>query len=203
MDKITCIIVDNEKQARDRLESLINKSENISLSAVEGDPNLAIEKIIRNKPDIVFLEIEMPVKNGFDVVREVRANHVFPTFIFVSGCNQYTIKAIKNAVFDYLLKPIDIDELKETIERFKNQHKLKISSETYNLRSIPLSKREKEILQLIIEGKTSKEIAEQICISKNTVDTHRRNIIEKTGKKSTAELIGFAINTNLKTITLI
>ena len=197
MDKITCIIVDDEKEARDRLESLINKFEDISLSAVEGDPDLAIEKIISNKPDIVFLEIEMPVKNGFDVVREVRANHVFPTFIFVTGCNQYTIKAIKNAVFDYLLKPIDIDELKETIERFKNQHKLKISSETYNLRSIPLSKREKEILQLIIEGKTSKEIAEQVCISKNTVDTHRRNIIEKTGKKSTAELIGFAINKGL------
>ena len=197
MDKITCIIVDDEKEARDRLESLINKFEDISLSAVEGDPDLAIEKIISNKPDIVFLEIEMPVKNGFDVVREVRANHVFPTFIFVTGCNQYTIKAIKNAVFDYLLKPIDIDELKETIERFKNQHKLKISSETYNLRSIPLSKREKEILQLIIKGKTSKEIAEQICISKNTVDTHRRNILEKTGKKSTAELIGFSIKKGL------
>src|SRR4030043_2361728 len=126
MQDIKSIIVDYEKEARDRLLELLKKIEGVVISGCEGDPETAIRKIIKLKPDIVFLDIEMPGMNGFEVVHEVRSNLVYPTFIFVTGYDQYTIKAIKNAAFDYLLKPIDIDELKESLERYRKEKKLKL-----------------------------------------------------------------------------
>ena len=66
----------------------------------------------------MFIDIEMPRINGFEIIKIIRKAGVFPTFIFVTGYNQYAIKAIRNAAFDYLLKPVDIDELKEAIIRF-------------------------------------------------------------------------------------
>lgn len=184
MGKITCIIVNNEEESRDLQETLIDKFEEIKILAVEDDPDLAIEKIIRLKPDIVFINIEIPAKNGFNVIKEVRANHVFPAFVIVTNYIQYSIKAIKNTVFDYLIKPIDVDELKKTINRYQYRTGIFPIFESYKL-----SEREKEIVRYMYQGKTSREMAVLLYISKNTVDTHRRNILEKTGMKSTTQLI--------------
>jgi len=195
MQDIKSIIVDDEREARDRLSELLKKVEGVVISDSVGDPEIAIRKIIKLKPDIVFLDIEMPGMNGFEVVHEVRSNLVYPTFIFVTGYDQYTIKAIKNAAFDYLLKPIDIDELKESLERYRKEKKLRLDPETIKskFQNTPLTDREIEIIQLLIQGKTSKEIAEELFISKNTVDTHRRNILEKTNLNSTPEIIGLCL----------
>jgi two-component system response regulator LytT len=193
MHDIKSIIVDDEREARDRLSVLLKKIEGVEVLCSEGDPEIAIRKIIKLKPDIVFLDIEMPGMTGFEVVQEVRSNLVYTTFIFVTGYDQYTIKAIKNAAFDYLLKPIDIDELKESLERYRKEKKLKLDPETIKskFQNIPLTDREIEIIQLLILGNTSKEIAEKLCISKNTVDTHRRNILEKVNVNNTNELTIF------------
>ena len=142
-------------------------------------------------PDIVFLDVEMPKKSGFDVVHEVRKQNINPTFIFVTGYNQYAIKAIHNAAFDYLLKPIDIDELKNTINRFYNlqeeKKQINLPSELKN--KFSLTPREIEIIELIAKCKSSKEIANILFLSRHTVDTHRRNILKKTGMNTTAELL--------------
>jgi DNA-binding NarL/FixJ family response regulator len=191
MQDIKSIIVDDEREARDRLSDLLKKIEGVIILDSEGDPEIAIRKIVKFKPDIVFLDIEMPGMNGFEVAHEVRSNLINPTFIIVTGYDQYTIKAIKNAAFDYLLKPIDIDELKESLERYRKEKKLKLDPVTIKTKfqNIPLTDREIEIIQLLIQGKTSKEISEILFISKNTVDTHRRNILEKSNLKNTPELI--------------
>lgn len=200
MKKITCIIVDDEREARDRNEYLLKMFKEIRIIAKIGDSDIAITKIIKHKPDIVFLDIEMPRKNGFDIVKEVKQNNIFTTFIFVTAYNQYAVTAIKKAAFDYLLKPIDIDELKETIERYKSDRKITISTQANGetkVKLVELSNREKEIIRYIVKGKTSKEISEIIFLSKNTIDTYRRNILKKTGLKSTTELICFAIKNGL------
>ncbi len=196
MHDIKSIIVDDEREARDRLCELIKKIDGVVLLACEGEPETAIRKIVKFKPDIVFLDIEMPGTNGFEVVHEVRSSLVYPTFIFVTGYDQYTIKAIKNAAFDYLLKPIDIDELKESLERYRKEKKLKLDPEAIKskIQNILMTDREIEIIQLLIQGKTSKEIAAELFISKNTVDTHRRNILEKANLGSTPELISLILN---------
>lgn len=187
----TCIIVDDEREALDRLECLLEKFDFVDVLDAKTNAVAAIKTIEEKMPDLVFIDVEMPHKSGFDVIKEVREQDVNPKFIFVTGYDQYAIKAIKNEAYDYLLKPVDIDELKVLLERYIKTTKEKRKKEipktlTKNYRLTP---REIEIVELLLQNKTSKEIGEILFISKNTVDTHRRRILEKTEIKSTAELI--------------
>jgi DNA-binding NarL/FixJ family response regulator len=188
MDKINCIIIDDEAIVRKRMESLLTKFSGINILASIDVPEKGIEEIMNLKPDIVFLDVEMPRMNGFDIVQMIRKEKYFPTFIFVTAYPQYAIKAIKNEAFDFLLKPIDITELEQTLNRYKKKIAYLKKVDTVDVYN-KLSLREFEILSMLKEGLNSKEIALKLFISKATVDTHRRNILEKTGMKSTMELI--------------
>lgn len=197
---ISCFIVDDEKPARDRLEAICLELENINIIGSSGDPDEAIKKILHKRPDIVLLDIEIPGKSGFEVINEIRVRDYFPVFILTTAFNQYAIKAIKNAAFDYLLKPVDIDELRVTINRLlcPVRNRIKINYPTVTDDRIKnLSEREIEILKFIASGKTSKEIANTLFISKTTVDTHRRNILRKLELKSSADIIIYAFNNKL------
>lgn len=188
MPPITCVIIDDELQLRNRMESLLHKLGNISVLSKEGEPESAIERVLELRPDIVFIDVEMPRINGFGVVKAIRERHFSPTFIFVTAYQQYAIKAIKQEAFDYILKPIDIEELSETIERYElNQIRNKDIVDVGSLSC--LSEREKEVLKLVIKGHTSKEIADLLFISKATVDSHRKKILEKTGRNKLSDLI--------------
>lgn len=191
---ITCIIVDDEILCIERMQSLLSNFTEIKVVACEHIPDCAVKVILNQRPDIVFLDIEMPGMSAFDVVEEVRSRKCHPFFIFTTAFEHYAIKAIRESIFDYLLKPIDIDELKEVIIKYKNfrsSGKTAVPNfhEKKTIQAPILSYREKEVLMLIMQGKTSREIAEILFISKTTVDTHRRNILEKTGARNSNELI--------------
>lgn len=189
--KITCIIVDDEKEAIDRLLSLLEKFDFIEVLDTKANADAAVKAIVEQTPELVFVDVEMPRKSGFDVIKEVRVQNANPKFIFVTGYDQYAIKAIKNQAYDYLLKPVDIDELRDALERYikaaKEKHKKEIPQTL--AKKYRLTPREIEIVELLMQNKTSKEIGEILFISKNTVDTHRRSILEKTGTKYTAKLV--------------
>ena len=194
MKPLNCIILDDERNPRERLAILLGKMENMKIIGIEGVPESAIENIILKKPDLVFIDVEMPRMTGFDVVKEVRKSLPGQDFIFVTGYNQYAIKAIKNEAFDFLVKPVDIDELKETIERYRKRLKTKpkesVCKDLDKLKC--LTERELEVLTLIGQHKTAGQIAEELYLSKHTVDTHRKNILEKAGLHKTSELVVFA-----------
>jgi len=192
---ITCIIADDEIGSIERLEKMLQSFPGFKVLAKEHIPELAVQSIVSLRPDIVFLDVEMPRISGFDVVHQVRERNCHPEFIFTTGYNHYAIKAIKETVFDYLLKPIDVDDLKEAIEKYKNRISRAIVTNNEDLTTNPviLSDREKEVLKLIMQGKTSKQIADELFISKTTVDTHRKNILEKTGARNSSELITMAL----------
>ena len=194
MKTLSCIILDDERGSRERLTVLLSKMEEVKIIATEEKPETAIETIITKKPDVVFIDVEMPRFTGFDVVKEVRKTMPNQDFIFVTGYNQYAIKAIKNEAFDFLLKPVDIDELKETIERYKKRLMLKPKETSCQDPDILkcFTEREREILRLVGQHKTAGQIAEELYISKHTVDTHRKNILEKTNLHKTSELVVFA-----------
>lgn len=187
------VLVDDELESLNRLEHAIGLIGGIEILAKESIPEKAVESIIRAKPDLLFLDVEMPRLSGFNVLDKVHAGKVFPNVIFVTGYNQYAIKAIKKQALDYLLKPVDLDELKDAIARFESvigvtKGVLKNNKEIY-LKD--LTNRERDVLHLILQGKSSKEIAELLFVSKSTVDSHRKNILDKTGIKTIRELVAF------------
>lgn len=174
MNLLNCILVDDDPLALDRMEAIVDLTETATVIKKISHPENAVKEIRQSKPDIVFLDVEMPGMSGFDLVKKLHEQHCFPTFVFVTGYDQYAIKAIKAEAFDYLLKPVDVDELNDCLTRY-----LKKNQSDYFHGYQLLSDREQEIQKLVAQGKTSAEIGKILFISKNTVDTHRRNIRKK------------------------
>lgn len=199
MNTLSCIILDDEKGPRERLTVLLSKMEDVKISGIEDDPETAITNITHKNPDLVFIDVEMPRMTGFEVVNILRKTRPELDFVFVTGYNQYAIKAIKNEAFDFLLKPVDIDELKETIERYKRRLIVKPKNAPCRNQEIIncFTERELEIVKHIGQYKTAGQIADELCLSKHTVDTHRKNILEKSGLHKTAELVVFALRKGL------
>ena len=114
MNKIKAILIDDEAKALEGLQIKVNNFfKEIEIVALCNNPKTAIEKINNLKPDLVFIDIEMPVLSGFDVLAKIDN----PTFevIFVTAYNNYAIEAIKNSAIGYVVKPIDNDELKQAV----------------------------------------------------------------------------------------
>jgi two-component system LytT family response regulator len=188
MNRISAIIMDDEKPACDRLLKVMRRFPQIDVKKTFTKSREGIDYIIKTKPKVVFLDIEME-KNitAFTIINELIAHCCRPVIILITAFPQYTLKALKYEVFDYIMKPVDIDELKETLNRLEKY--LNSSAAAINQVLVLLSEREKEIFKLLLDGLTSQEIAVCLSISKNTVNTHRRNILEKTGAKSTLDLL--------------
>lgn len=110
------IIIDDEIEAIETLEFLINNyCENVEIVGKASRADDAIELINNLNPDLVFLDIEMPQKSGFDLIDSI-GDFEF-SLVFITAYNQYAIKAFELSALDYLLKPVPIDRLQKTIER--------------------------------------------------------------------------------------
>ncbi len=171
-------ILDDDRDAVSRIEILLNKNNKIKICGSETDPERAIHLIRSYRPDLILLDIEMPGMGGFDLLNAVREADYSPSVIFISGYDQYAIKAIKESALDYLLKPVDAKELNQAIQKYIDKLE-KPDNRTYDL-LIKLSPREQDVFRHLQAGHTSKQIAVSLNISKNTVDTHRRKNIEET-----------------------
>ena len=102
------------------MSALIAKVSDLELLETFTDPNLALTKVEELNPDIVFVDIEMPNKNGFEVIDQVRILGLKPTFNFTTGYDQFAVKAIKKEAFDYLLKPVTQSDIFDIITRLKH-----------------------------------------------------------------------------------
>ena len=120
-ENIKIIIVDDEPEARELLETLLDEYPNIVVTAQAGSVDEALGFIATNPPDLIFLDIHMPGKNGFELAIALRNLKIKSDIIFVTAYDQYAIQAVKHAAFDYLLKPINEEELKEAITRFQSE----------------------------------------------------------------------------------
>jgi two-component system LytT family response regulator len=126
--KIRAIIIDDEKHSRTLIKELIELSE-LDVNIIGEGENLpsAIELIYSLKPDLVFLDIEMPGYSGLQISDFIKADRDFD-IIFVTAYNQFAIEALRMSAFDYLLKPLEIDELTASIERFKKRKALAVDN---------------------------------------------------------------------------
>ena len=118
--KITAIIVDDEEEARDILDNLLKDFEEIEIISKESNVDSAIATIIAHKPDIIFLDIEMPGKDGFYLINEIHNLKLNPAIIFITAYNR-AVEAFEQAAFDYLMKPIEPDRLRKSIDRYKTE----------------------------------------------------------------------------------
>jgi two-component system, LytTR family, response regulator len=118
---INAIIIDDEKKCVSLLEKMIGQSlPDIHILATATQPEEGIKLIRQYEPDLVFLDIEMPKKNGFEVLEATK--DIPYEIIFTTAYNQYAIKAIRFSALDYLLKPVDSDELTHAVQRYKSKH---------------------------------------------------------------------------------
>lgn len=113
---ISAILVDDEEKSLKNLSILISDHcENVEIISTASNALEAVKVILSKKPDLVFLDVQMPGYNGFDVLEQIK--EVEATVIFTTAHKDYAINALRKGAFDYLLKPIDTEELKSCIER--------------------------------------------------------------------------------------
>lgn len=120
MDDLRVLVVDDEAPARKRLTDLIEKTDGITLLDACADGRAAIERILRDDPDLVFLDVQMPAIDGLEVVRLVGPDRM-PVVVFVTAYDQYALKAFELAAVDYLLKPFSDDRFQQAVERAQEQ----------------------------------------------------------------------------------
>ena len=130
---ITCLIIDDEQLARELLREYIGLIPNMSVIGEASKGKDAVEMIDEMKPDLIFLDVQMPGMTGFDVLDEIEHD---PFVIFTTAYDQYAIKAFEKNAVDYLLKPLDQERFKLAIERAVNRMKLEQNNVGELLRSL-------------------------------------------------------------------
>ena len=115
MTKIRALVVDDEPMARDRVLSLLQQEEDVEVVGECGDGTQAVAAIQHQSPDLVFLDVQMPGHNGFEVIQAVGAERM-PTVIFVTAYDEYALKAFEVHALDYLLKPFGRDRFQRTLQ---------------------------------------------------------------------------------------
>jgi DNA-binding NarL/FixJ family response regulator len=183
--RIKTVIIDSDTSSLKRLENLLEKFIEVDVLVSFEDSKKGLNFILENEPELAFVQIEMPKLSGLEIAEIISKQETDVKVVLVSEHSHYAIKALKFAIFDYLLQPISIDELKITLQRFNIRFKIKLGN------------RELQIIREISNGLSSQNIGEKLCISRHTVDTYRRSILVKTDCQNTAQLIKFALKSGL------
>ncbi len=117
---LEAVIIEDESESLNLLQDLINENSSVKVTGSTTDPSKAVNLILLADPDIVFLDIKMPGKNGFEILDDLhKINSMHPYIVFITAYDEFAIKAFEYAAFDYLLKPVEPKRLNETILRCK------------------------------------------------------------------------------------
>ncbi len=206
--KINIAVVDDHPIVIQGLKMMLESEKYFQICGTFTDGAGIRSFLQTNEADIVLLDITLPDSNGIELCAEIKRTAPKTSVIMLSNRSERSIimQCIQNGASGYLLKNATIDELHSCIRGalsgnivFCNEVREIISKPSqFELAGIPrLTNREKEILKLLAEGKTSNTIAEELFLSPLTVDTHRKNIIQKFQVKNVAELITVAIQNNM------
>jgi two-component system LytT family response regulator len=131
--KINCIIIDDESSSTEILGNLLSSNSRLHVLDKVNDPRQALGTILNLKPDLIFLDIQMPGMTGFELLEALSKTDIKPFVIFVTAYDQFAIQAIRASVFDFILKPIDPLELNLAVERFLAQYNRTLTEPGYSV----------------------------------------------------------------------
>ena len=202
-------IIDDHPMMREGLAQLINNEPDLSVSGEAGTGQEALEGIVRSKADLVLADISLPDKNGLDVIKELQARHPGVSVLVISMHDEalYAERVLRAGARGYIMKQEGGKKLMGAIRQvLGGQIYLSEKMSTKILESFSgrleqagrmpmenLTDREFEVLQLLGEGKTTREIAGQLHLSNKTVEAHRANIKTKLKLQNAAELVRYAV----------
>ncbi len=199
---------------REGLKQLIELEDDIEVIAQAGDGKETIKKIFEFEPDIVLLDINMPIMNGLEVLEELKKmkKEVDVLLLTIHNEVEYLYRAVEIGVEGYVLKDSESDVLIKAIRSIHSGESYiqpnmasllfkKINGELdYQVRHHKLTRRETEVLKLITLGSLNKEIADELCISEKTVKNHVSNIFKKIEVSDRTQAAVYAIKNNIVNI---
>jgi DNA-binding LytR/AlgR family response regulator len=121
-EPLKILIVDDEPDARELLKYILQEQDDLVVTGMAANVDEAVEQWKDSSPDLVFLDIQMPGKDGFQFIDAVNELGHEPGIIFVTAFDNYAIQAIRNSVFDYIMKPVRQEELFQAISRFRKRN---------------------------------------------------------------------------------
>lgn len=207
MPNIKVLIVEDQHIVAEGLRYVLEKCEEIEIIGHAYNGLQAIQKLEDEEVNVVLLDIHMPVMNGLDTCKKISAS--FPEIkviaLTMSDRGSMVQQMLKNGASGYLLKNCTRSELEEAIKTVYNGDNFisnkanqaliqRLSGAPKKSQYIELTPRESEVLQLIGEELTTAEIAKKLFLSSNTIETHRRNLLEKFQVKNSIGLIKKAIS---------
>ncbi|OGR11990.1 MAG: hypothetical protein A2277_20360 [Desulfobacterales bacterium RIFOXYA12_FULL_46_15] len=208
--QIEIVIADDHTIVRQGLRKLLEEEECLKITGEAMDGREAIQIVQKLKPDIVIMDIAMPILNGIEAARQIKQSELKTKVIILSmhDHTRYIRELLSIGVSGYLLKNAASGDIikaihavikgesylsptisNRVIEDYVGMNKKTSQDELYNT----LTNREREVFQMMVEGYPTKEIAETLCLSPSTVKSHRSNIMEKLKMDNISKLIQYAI----------
>jgi DNA-binding NarL/FixJ family response regulator len=209
MKHVRLVVVDDHALFRAGLVNLLDQMPELEVVGEAGDGREALEEVQRKRPDVVLLDVNMPVMGGVETVEALKADQETRILMLtISKHDEDLFGAIAAGADGYMLKSAEPEELRRAI-LLVSEGKSVLSPEVTRrvlqmvgsgkdvYSEVGLSKREKEVLDCLAKGMTSAQVASQLFISENTVKTHVRHILEKLEASNRAEAVSKAIQIGL------
>ena len=209
MDKIRVLIADDHALVREGLRKLLELSDSIEILSEVGDGQGAINIARREKPDVILMDVNMPGTNGIIatrvIKREMPSIHVIALTIYE---DEEVVDMVKAGVSAYVLKDVAGSELIDTINRVMqgevvihprvaNRLVRELSRNEKKKNDVRLTKRESDVLLLLVKGHSNKEMADAMFISEKTVKNHLTSIFRKLGVKDRTQAAVYALKNNI------
>jgi len=216
MEKLNILIADDHEVIHNGIRDILRSHKNYAIVGNAYDGEEAIEKALELKPDIIFMDISMPKLNGIEATKIIVKNLPATKILALTQHeeNEYIVQILKAGGNGYLLKNSKKEEFIEAIEKVMQNNRYlsnqlselminnvidQISGKKPNEDEIHLTRREIEIIQKIADDKSNLQIADELHLSVRTVETHRRNLMQKLKINSVVALLKYATQNNIIT----
>ncbi len=213
MQKTRILLVDDHAILREGIRALLDKQDNVEVVAEAGNGREAVLKATQSQPDVVILDISMPLMDGLEATRQMKKDNpeIKILVLTMHDDEEYFFQLLRAGASGYITKKSVGSELASAIEavsrgesffcpamsKYLLSDYLRLDKATENIEQVELTSREREIVKLIAEGFTNQQIAESLHRSVKTIESHRSNILRKLDIHDTVELVKYAVRKKL------